>query len=43
VKANKEIGIPRMGEVIFMNQLGVTGTSLRDNKKKGSLLLFVST
>jgi len=37
VAANVLIGIPRMGDVTLINQLGETGTSLRESKKYGSL------
>ena len=37
VAANVLIGIPRMGDVTFINQLGETGTSLNESKKYGSL------
>lgn len=42
-KKNMGMGMLRIGEVIFKNQLGVMGKNRRKSKKKNKLLLFSST
>ena len=41
-KKNMGMGILRIGEVTFRNQLGVIGKNLRKSRKKNKLLLFSS-
>lgn len=42
-KKNMGMGMLRMGEVTFKNQLGVIGKKRRKSRKKNRLLLFSST
>lgn len=42
-KKNMGMGMLRIGEVMFKNQLGVMGKNRRKSKKKNKLLLFSST